>query len=553
MDTTNDFDILKEEDNFAIAPQKAEQIPIPAKELNNPLAVACDHLGVSVNQEQLSILDTFMERAQHGHQAALPMMCKATKCPFLGHCPLAMAKMELPEGKLCHPPGTMILTADKTWIAIENLKQDKDLLITYCQKKSSQGPSNGFKIRGRSFKLGSRYYQDDLIEIHANNFTHSCTKDHICLARYNENAVGKFAVYLMKKDDKFRVGKTQLIWEAKNGKRHSGLAQRGRDQQADCMWILGLYNTNTEALLAEEKFSLDLHAPRALFIATRDREKTKYNGLYAWVTQEELDNHHESCKKPLQFYADYLKLIGQDILYPIWEYNNAQWMGGTNMTFEIRACNLIADVMSVPTVNNVPTYFDRAIFYPVKLNRKPYSGIVYSLDVEGEKTYIANNIVTHNCPVERSMIVKWVHKTLIALDIDPHDPENAVDMDMAMELAGMELIRYRAACHMADDPALTEERIVGYSPQGQPIYDEKPKINLLILERQAKLIGRLREQLLATRKAQAQVGRVASDVSVKAANMLQKARDLAEKRKSGQEALDATYTVKDERGKQTGL
>lgn len=148
------------------------------------------------------------------------------------------------------------------------------------------------------------------------------------------------------------------------------------------------------------------------------------------------------------------------------------------------------------------------------------------------------------CPVERAMIAEWVNETLTALDIDPTKPENAVDLDMAMELAGMELIRWRAACHMADDPKLTEEKIVAYSPQGQPIFDEKPKMSLLILERQARIIGKLREQLLATRKSQAMVGRVASDVSVRAATLQDKARNLLKERSRARNAVDAQFEIR---------
>jgi len=154
--------------------------------------------------------------------------------------------------------------------------------------------------------------------------------------------------------------------------------------------------------------------------------------------------------------------------------------------------------------------------------------------------------ITKVCPVERSMISQWVKDALTALKIDADDPDNAVDLAMAFELAGMELIRYRASLRLSDEPMLTKDVIVGYSPQGKPIYDEKPSQSLLILERQAKIIGKLRDQLLATRRAQAQVGKISGDISVRGANMLSKAKELAEKRraKANGEAVDISFEVK---------
>lgn len=147
------------------------------------------------------------------------------------------------------------------------------------------------------------------------------------------------------------------------------------------------------------------------------------------------------------------------------------------------------------------------------------------------------------CPVEKAVMAQWVSNTMHALGIDPKNAEDAVDISMVFELASLEMIRYRAAWHLAADPALVEEKIVAFSPQGEPIYDEKPKMSLLILEKYAKVIGKLRDQLLATRRSQAQVGKISNDVSIRAANMQEKARKLAEKRRS-MTVDDADFEIK---------
>jgi len=151
--------------------------------------------------------------------------------------------------------------------------------------------------------------------------------------------------------------------------------------------------------------------------------------------------------------------------------------------------------------------------------------------------------VTHNCPVEFSLIQQWVDGYVKALDIDPTDEEHAIDMHMVYEAAGLELLRMRTAHHLSKDPEVVTEKIVGWSPTNKPIFDDKPSPALLILEKQAKIMNKLRESLLATRRSQAQVGHMAGDISIKTANVMAKARELAERRRKGGSIQDAEYEV----------
>lgn len=153
------------------------------------------------------------------------------------------------------------------------------------------------------------------------------------------------------------------------------------------------------------------------------------------------------------------------------------------------------------------------------------------------------------CPVEGSLIEQWVQGYINAIGIDPNEPESAIDMHMIYELAGLELMRTRAAHELSKNPEMITEKIIGYSPQGLAIYDDKPNPALLIMEKQAKTVNKLRDALLATRKAQASVGQVTSDQSVRGANILANARIIAERRRKGDklhEIQDVDYEIKDE-------
>lgn len=569
MDTDNEldislFDVTPDEpttpnkvvDTFVTQPVPITAVlPINYIESGNPLTRLATEVGSTIPTDKLHVIDRFMERAKYGHQASLPLICK---------------------GKACHPEGTKIKTFNG-YKNIENLNPNDDTIISWDRNNNAIRGGNNSAYK---FTLHERIYTGNLFTVTDGINSYQCTHDHIVTVRWTEDAENLFAVYLMNKGNFWRVGKVKLFTGG-TAKTIFGPLNRARTEQADKVWILGVYKTNTEALLAEEYISCKYGISKSCFIATRDRKKTKYNGLYKWVTQEQLNNHHKSIAKNFLFYKNMLESLNLDINYP---FLDLSILYPGNRILEINACNIISGYMECPTEETVP--YERykkngkkiigcykAIWKRIYTSSNITNNIkVYSLGVEPYKHYIANGLVTHNCPflsmcvlhqvgaelpygktcpIEGALIEQWVKKTIIALGIDPNSSEYAVDMDMVYELAGMELIRMRAGYHLSMDGSLVEEKIVGYSPQGDPIYDEKPRVSLLVLEKYSKVISKLREQLLATRKAQAQAGQIASDPSIRTANIMARAKAIIEKRQasvkdSKNEPVDAQYKLKDE-------
>ena len=155
--------------------------------------------------------------------------------------------------------------------------------------------------------------------------------------------------------------------------------------------------------------------------------------------------------------------------------------------------------------------------------------------------------VTKPCPAERSMVQIWVNKHLDNLGIkDPLAADNSFDMDLLYEIAHMELIRWRATVHLSDDSAMIEEKQIAATPQGEGIFADIIHPALDILERAGKQVQKLRDALLATRKAQIQAGQQMGDPSVKAASLVERARKVNRKRRELQEAKDAEFEVLDE-------
>ena len=241
--------------------------PQEAKEkATESLTVIATALDPNVSEQTKQALKNYVERAQKGSGASLPLICKGTQCPFL---------------HVCQPPGTLIYTSNRGEVPIEDLDQNKDLVISYSLRQFSKSNSRreGTKITGTKFNLTKLYYDSKLVTISAGSFYHETTLNHASIVKWNDAAKDKFIVYLMRRGDYFRIGKTKIILEREKSNTASGLVGRAQDQDADKAWILGVYENNAEATLAEEKLSLYFQVPKAQFITHANAKKQKYNGF----------------------------------------------------------------------------------------------------------------------------------------------------------------------------------------------------------------------------------------------------------------------------------
>jgi hypothetical protein len=433
-----------------------------------------DYDDITLTSEQALRIANHLHKLSTGSAAMIPMYCAGPQCPFASRCPLQQMS-KAPIGKQCHPPGTLIYTPEG-YVAIEALDPTRNKVVTY-------GPNDGlFTKRGRSFQIGTREYTDKILRIAVGNTFYDCTKDHICLASWNDKAENLFAVYLMQKGDFWRVGKT-TIFRTTGGKRYSGLSSRANTEQCDKIWILGVYKTNTEALLAEEYFSTQGQIGKACFVDRECYKNTKkQEGLYKWVTQEQLDAHHASMIKPYCHYVKFLSDLGLDINYPFWDrkadYRN---IGSIGKTFEIRACNVIPEYMNM-------IIFDAELFQKslgikelenrgtkqevAQIEQIDYKGLVYSLNVEKEHTYIADGIVTHNCLIEVELLKDWIIRYFDEYDVDPN---NFTEIGYVNELAEIEihLMRLNMNLAKAENSELVIDQVAGFSSDGTPVIQKQ--------------------------------------------------------------------------------
>lgn len=461
-----------------------------------------DYSDITYTPEEANKIRLHLMYLSTGATAAVPLICGgAAKCPFKEQCRFlkidkdrkkedARAKPVTPVGRKCHPPGERILTSSGEYILIEKLDPDVHKLVGY--ERHHNCVRKGRDTGGYSFKKAAREYNGKIVKIVTESGKkYLATEDHICIARFNEKAVGRFCVYLMRKGKYWRVGKSQILGRYKKDNQYGhktflAFASRGNGEKADDMWILGVYNTNTEATLKEDYFSCYLQTSRALFKETPDdMSRRKWNGLYRWADQKQIDSHHESLVKPYCFYVEKLAELGLSIDYPIWTslnhsekkvYNPEDTKIKARNGMYIRACNLIPEIMDVPVYPKKPTKYGKdsksqlwfGQWEEISIEKEDYTGIVYSLEVEKYGTYFINEIATHNCLIEVNLLNQWTRLYIKEYEIDEY---NFTDFQMVRELAEIELMLWRLNNNLAkpENAELIQESIVGIDREGNAL------------------------------------------------------------------------------------
>lgn len=155
--------------------------------------------------------------------------------------------------------------------------------------------------------------------------------------------------------------------------------------------------------------------------------------------------------------------------------------------------------------------------------------------------------VGQRCPVEDGLVRIWVDKNLESLGIQDHeDPSNSFDMEMLYELATHKLIQWRAQAHLSNKGALVEEKIIGYSNKGQPMFAEVLSPLLETISAHNSIAMKIRDALVATRKSQIQAGQAINDSTLRGADLRAKAKaKIQDRLNNHRDIKDADYTELD--------
>jgi hypothetical protein len=286
----------------------------------------------------------------------------------------------------CQPAGTMVSLTGGGRKPIEDIREG-DEVVSFDRHSTCMV---GRERRGRKVTAtSSRFYSGDILNVGAGNKTTECTPEHKWVTRFTRRDVNLWVTYLMKKGDRYRVGWCQLF--SAQGSSH--LAQRARHERADAAWILAVHRTKAEASIAENVAATIFGLPTILFHPINN------NLLY---TEENIDKFYEQMSRVDDMrdrVERCLRSFGRSIDHPFYTAGSLQKQGSSSV-FVTQACNLIPKIMAIPVYQGEkePTWLP--IEGEMGLSRVPSrrtgGTTVYSLQVEGNETYVADGLVTHN-------------------------------------------------------------------------------------------------------------------------------------------------------------
>jgi DNA helicase-2/ATP-dependent DNA helicase PcrA len=230
------------------------------------------------------------------------------------------------------------------------------------------------RAEARKIRVASRPYAGHLCRIETAAGVTRVTPNHWVWTRFNNNADGKYFLYLMRKDGLgYRIGVTK----AKRSNSGYGISSRLNVEHGDAAWILKTFETKIDAETWEEIYSLKYGIPESVFCGGGCQNKTQEH--------IKLIFSHANPAGAAACLADHGLLLDQPLISK--ETTSGQHPRGY---FKTAAANLIPEIMDLPIQG-----INQSTRVLANL-KEDFNGLVYSLDVEEDHTYIADNLVVGN-------------------------------------------------------------------------------------------------------------------------------------------------------------
>ena len=287
----------------------------------------------------------------------------------------------------CQPAGTMIRVpgGEKP---IEEIV-DGDRVVSF---DTYSGALKGLRD-GLEVQTASRMYDGNLYGVNVAGRKTWATDNHQFSVRFNPDAKNRYCTYLMRRGSWWRVGHTRS-YDA----RQFGIKTRLHQEKADEAWIIGSFDSRSDAQVAEQIIACTYGIPYTHWETERGIVNSKSNHrtveqiekIYSGMDLDELERNAH------RLLADY----GRSERFPLVTSESKHVKFSTRVTCRINACNLVHGIMELPIPRGGYGEKDGRLFdwIPIEsVERKPYSGRVYSLAVAKWEHYIADGIITHNC------------------------------------------------------------------------------------------------------------------------------------------------------------
>ena len=332
----------------------------------------------------------------------------------------------------CHPAGTLIRKLVGThwgpghkarWeeVPIETL-QDGDAVVSWSRRRAT------LTADPQPITIGKRQFIGSLVQVTCGAKTVEATPDHKFYVTLNGSEQGTYVVYLMHRSDLgFRVGQCAMRYNRQSKKQREsmpGLGTRFTEERAERGWILRVCQTKEESVAWEQIYSCNFGIPYATYgDKTYSSPFRKRNARMSAVIFSSTKARGKDC----------LESEGLDFNYPLYERaeTGQERKSPSQRYFVTTACNLRPEIMSLPSTDQ----FQQDVITAV--TRRPYSGLVYSLNVPKHHTYVANGLVVKNCQWRMMQLLTEEHGNITVVG-DPGQaiygfrgaaPENITDFE----------------------------------------------------------------------------------------------------------------------------
>lgn len=299
----------------------------------------------------------------------LKAMQEVTGCNMIG----------VADDDQCQPGPTTVLTT-KGYKRMDALDPKTDRLVSYIRKGSYVG---GLKD-GYEFDISSRKYTGNLYEVICDNKNPFATTNHKWLVKWSKEAKSKDinVVYLMRKDNKYRMGWCQLF----NSEGSFHLGTRSRLEKADAAWIIEVCHSKREASISESALAFSYGIPTITFEQSTGgyHDKDAIEIIYKSIGHKKIQDRAEQLLKDAKLSKD----------YPIWSKELAYQKQGGSQIFITQSCNLIPKLMELPIHVKGKAAQWKTIDMVVSHGCSHID--VYSLNVKPHETYICKGVITHN-------------------------------------------------------------------------------------------------------------------------------------------------------------
>ncbi len=286
----------------------------------------------------------------------------------------------------CHPGDQKILTREHGYVRIEELDESVHRLVAYDKNKDRIRRLKNSTKDGGKFSRSSRMYKGKMLSFNVSGKTFQCTPNHHLTVSWNDRARKSYAVYLMQRSGRWRIGVTKLF----TPKGSPRIKVRMHEENADSIWILGLFDSQMEALVHETLWSFRFGIPQIVFVPSRYYPKNKLTDEQASYIFEGLDTDSK-----IDTLFDYFEL---DKTLPF-RSRTSQGFGGSDIEpltkrFMITAANFIPRYMEMATDNATqkPKWTD-----DIEMCSSDFYGEVYNIAMETYHHYIASGTAVHNC------------------------------------------------------------------------------------------------------------------------------------------------------------